>query len=1211
MLRLNEARIALLDPESYARQLLVPVQTLYRHPELLVVPTPPQQANPSPSFLLQPEQLSSEQLQQEQQQLLQQHRREQPQNDQRPQEQEEQAMSLEKLQQQRQQLLRSIGSLQRQQHDLQRELEEHHSAGPPRASSASASNTLRWQELQKLQHQQQNKQKRLAECEREIGQWLRRQQQQQQPEEKQLDPEAEAASSECGRSEVATSNVSSPGQASPEQAWWHAQQQQHQQEQREDQPHQREREAVHGDDGLVDASLRAGKVETSPSSLSSPRASANTCATTAAATAAAEVIKEAAAAALSGQGKTCAANGFADAPSPWHSIASSDSDTEVPSVRSTLYPDDRGLSNSSSSSSSRTTVPNTGMPLPATERGAGASLQQGSSASQAAAQAACTAAETAGSHGRSSFRGFRSAARGGSRASSAGPQICTGEGAATAAAAAAMATARRSLTTCICSAAPRRITAPTEAERHPHPPRTSNTFWDETDSSTSTSNSGNSGSRGTNNSSGSGSSDDDGRTLERPFEKRWAAASEYGRGGAAASTPGSSRSLAAAASLGSSSSRASLNKPQQPAAPQPRLPVPPPRRLSTAARRHANGSGSSMESRRRSKGLTARRPLVRARDMQQRPQPDQQQQQQQPQCQQLWPGTGIRLEVSALSSAERGAEESPANLSAQHATAAAWMRPPDFPGPFTASTTLPQQPHEGLQEATARPLQQQSTQQQQQQQRAEISSVEGPGGVPVRKDVEGGESGRQTSTPFSAPSVKLSDSFDCRQSRQRDLQQAQLLHQQSLHEDGLQEASKSARHQLLFPDEELLLKNPRAATAAAAAAGVVDVKGTASVASASAEASRSSSSGTPANESPALFGSAWEACEGASVAADVEGSRVARLDRRSRWPATPDCVPGVSDTNMGSKAAAYAPPDGVPATARSALHAKTASGGEAARTPGAPVARATSSGSVGKSCSSSSSEESSLSHRRSTSSSRSPSSRSASGAEEPLDDGGDLMEEAPRYKQQQQQHQKQQNAHQQQPQHQERFYHSIAQETPHQLTSPPEADTIFLMQWGVGAPSRRSCVPLLGRSGSGHTDTATLHKDTSATATPTRLFPQYGPSHLDMQQEPQPLRFAGPLSGLGIGGEGVPAAVGSAAGGRGVSLSTQGAACSRRLCGFHEQLAKRSRKRYLAAAASAHRRAWCGPLVATKQLSECKRAGSQRVMCQPQLNLRRRYCTDL
>ncbi|KAL8446324.1 hypothetical protein Emed_005061 [Eimeria media] len=1153
---LNEARIALLDPDSYARQLLVPVQTLYRHPELLVAPAPPQQANPSPTFLLQPEQLSSEQLQQEQQQQLQQHRREQPNDDQQPQEQEDQALSLEKLQQQRQQLLRSIGSLQRQQHELQRELEEHHAAVPPRASSASASNTLRWQELQKLQQQQQNKQKRLAECEREIGQRLRRQQQQQQPEEKQLDPETEAASSEWGRSEGAASNISSPGQTTPEQAWHHAPQQQQQQqpEQGESQPQEQEREAAHESAFSVDDSLRAGRVETSHSLLSSPRssavpsaaaatsaaASAATTAARAAATAAAEVIKEAAAAALSGQGKTGAASGFVDAPSPWHSIVSSDSDTEVPTVRSPLYPDEREFRSSSSSSSSSGTFPTTGTPHLSAGKGGSTSSQPGPSASQAAAQAGGAAAETPGGHSRASFRAFRSAARGGSRASSAGPQIRTGEAAATAAAAAAMATARRSLTTCICSAAPRRTTAPTEAGSHPQPSRANNTFWDETDSSSS--NSSSDSSSDTNDSNDSGSSDGEERDLDRASEKRWATSTEYGRGGLAASTPGQSHGLAKAASIGSSSSRAAVTKPQQPVAPQPRLPVPPPRRLSAAARRHASGSGSSVESRGRGKGLTARRPFVRARDTQQRPQPNQQEQQQQQQQQQqhrqqLWPGTGSRREVSAQNVTGMQAEESPANVSVQHATASAWMRPPDFPEPFAPPTAVPRPPHEDLQEASARPLQQQKPQQQQQQQqqRSESLSGEGPGSVPVRKDVEGAEGGRQTSPPFFAPSSKLSHSFDYHRLRQRDFQQAQLLHQQSLQEEGREEAAKSARHQLLFPDEELILKNTRAA-AAAAAAGVADTKATASMASASAAGSRPSSSRAPASEGPALSGPAWEASQGAGVAADVEGMRAIPADRRFRWPTSSDGVSGAFDAKSGSKAAAFAPPDVLPATARPALHTKTASGGEAACTPGAPIARATSGGSIGESCSSSRSEESSLSHRCSSNSSRSPSSGSASGAEEPPDENEDWREEASSYKQtqQQQQQQQQQRAHQQQPQPQERFYHSVAQETPHQLRSPPEADSIFLMQWGIGAPPQRSSVPLLGHSGSGgHTESASVHKDTFSMATPTRLFPQYGPSHLDMQQGSQPLRFAGPTSGVSLGGEGVSAAAVPAVGGRG------------------------------------------------------------------------------
>ncbi|OEH75352.1 putative DnaJ domain-containing protein [Cyclospora cayetanensis] len=46
--RLNEARIALLDPESYARQLLLPNQPLYRHPELLVASKPAQPASEAP-----------------------------------------------------------------------------------------------------------------------------------------------------------------------------------------------------------------------------------------------------------------------------------------------------------------------------------------------------------------------------------------------------------------------------------------------------------------------------------------------------------------------------------------------------------------------------------------------------------------------------------------------------------------------------------------------------------------------------------------------------------------------------------------------------------------------------------------------------------------------------------------------------------------------------------------------------------------------------------------------------------------------------------------------------------------------------------------------------------------------------------------------------------------------------------------------------------
>ncbi|KAL8424437.1 hypothetical protein Efla_001039 [Eimeria flavescens] len=1138
---LNEARIALLDPESYGRQLLVPIQTLYRHPELLVAPTPPQQAKPSPSFAAQPEQLASEQQHQKQQQQLQQHSREQQQDDQQQETHERGPHTLEKLQQHRQQLLRSIGSLQRQQHELQRELEEHRQAAPQRTGSSSASNALRWQELQKLQQQQQNKQKKLAECESEIGQWLRRQPEQQEQKDKQAGPSIEGASSEWGRSEVVTPNTSS--QPAPEPASRHTQQQQQEQEQQQERQQRQQQmaqpreqsdaqgpaqgrpyggEASRGEESLSGEGADSCSVPEPPSkgstSSSTGAASAAATAAAAAATAAAEVFKEAAA--MSGRGK--AGLGMPLTPSPWHSINSSDnSDTEVPTVRSTAYQDDRGISSSSS-----TGVPTAATPPPAaspSDRNLSSPLPACESAS-AAGKTPARAAEEAAAQ---SFRVFRSTARCGSRASSAGPQIRTGEAAAAAPATAAMATARRSLTTCICSAAPRRTTINVIADDQHPPPRANSTFWDETDSSSngscsssSTSSTSNtSSSSSANESSASGSSDDDGRTLKRPSESQWAAAFEYGRGSKLSASAARPSHRAGAASLSSSSARSTITRPQQPSQHRQHLPVPPPRRVSATpgARRNCSTGSSSAGSRGKGKGFAGRRPFVRARDNLQRQHLNTQQQQQQ-QRQQLWQGAAGRRELMARTTprdeavqAEPKRTESPQ----QGAATTAWMRPPDFPEPFAAATKLPQPMHGNIKEAAVKQFQQQKTQQQQQQQQHfDYLSPESLSAASGQKDAE---SGRQRSPSFFAPSVRLIESFDIHGARQRDLQQAQLLHQQLQEDSESREACESSRHQLLFPDEQVLSRSGRSSAAAASAAAPASSTSDARPAApgpAAASAPRPCSA-APAESGPAFFETGWAKFEGGGAASAAEEGSAVHEDRSFRWPVRPECVSGGAEANGSSKSKLPdASLNGLPSAARSAPPLKAAGSGDAACTTRVK-ARATSSGGGGQSRSSSG--ESSGSKRISRDISSSHSSRSNSTAELPADDSRQ-WKDATAYSRQQHA-----SLHQQQ-QQPERFYHSVAQETPHQLRSPPEADSIFLMQWGMGAPPQRSSVPLLGHTGSSRANVSALQKEATATATPTRLFPQYGPSHLKMQQGSQLLRFADSFPGAGEEAESDPAA---------------------------------------------------------------------------------------
>ncbi|CDJ36337.1 LOW QUALITY PROTEIN: DnaJ domain-containing protein, putative [Eimeria mitis] len=919
--RLNEARITLLDAESYARQLLLPNQPLYRHPELLVVSKPVQQSTPSPT-LVQPEQLTTEQQQHD---THQQNDQQQGQES-RQCEADEAEPRIEKLQQQRQQLLRSIGSLQRQQHELQRELEEHQAAAAQQSGWSSTSNSLRWHELQKLQQQQQNKQKRLIECETEIGEWLHRKQKQNQ--------------------ELQQQPLS--------------QQPQEQSKSSQDQQQQR------GDS----QSTEKEKVEGS------------------AMAAAAEVINEAAAAALSGRDQ---AKPDDDSPS-WDSATSSDSDTDSTKAHSVFEGYGHTCGNSSSGFPTATTAVPTPPPL---RRVASASTQQRRSSSEIppsrTSPSETTRAPNAGrAREYSCATASRLSGRCGSRASSAGPQIRTGEAAITATATTPAATAR-----------------------------------------------------------------------------------------------------AVAPSASSSTTKSPMQPRQQ------QLPSPPPRRVAATqgVRKDSSRSSSAGSGGCKTKGTSGRRRFVRTRGYLQQQQGasqqqrhEQQEHQEQPQRrQQLWGGTvggseatGSTPQTQPASATVPGGSSSDATPQAAAAAAAAWLLPPDFPEPFGAEGRPPQHQADDLGPASGH-------MQQQQQQRSPQRDYPDPEGL-VQAVRHQQNEGTREQTLVDSPAV-LSQSLDghrMRQQRlQQDIQQQHMLHREMQQHKEMQATGEADRRQLLFPDEDL----PTFPTNEEA----TETDKPAVCSQATATAGRTVPT-TQAEEPTTPHDGRWASSEENPLLSREKSQQ----QRNPRWPVPPNCRNAVAEADSHPAHSLHVrrgalPTDGTPA--------ETSGGGQ-----GAGIAEMhqpsnlSGAASAGESCGSSSSDRSADRPDRRGSTSRNSSSDSE--AENPADSSrapGHWM--PPIYTQ----HKRNLN---QQEQEQGHLYHSMAQDNFPQQTQP-SVDGVGPSHWGLDAP-QRSSVPSLGCSSGGINEGATLRIGTGVpTATPTRLFPQYDPSDMEMHRSAQGVSLTG------------------------------------------------------------------------------------------------------
>lgn len=1054
----------------------MPIQPLYRHPDLLVVAKPVQQSTPSPT-LVPPDQLTTEQHQPDTQQ-----QNDQQQGQESPQQQANEAEPrLEKLQQQRQQLLRSIGSLQRQQQELQRELEEHRAAAAQQPGWSSTSNSLRWHELQKLQQQQQNKQKRLIECESEIGQWLKwKQKQHQEPQQHPLS------------------------------------QQQQQQSQVEQQNQQQQRGDTQPTEGEIERGVSENQTSSSNPSRQCERQRAqqpipgnceeevhraapccstapqgfhpSMCGVSPSVAAAADTINEAAAAALSGRDQT---KPEGDSPS-WDSVPSSESDGDAAKAQIIF----EGCEHTSSQGSpTATTAVPTPPPL---RREASASTQQRRSSSEIP-PSRTSSRETARTTNKGRVRdyscasAFRLAGRCGSRASSAGPQIRTGEAARTATAATPAATARRSLTTCIYSTAPRHAVGAAEISKSNKPKR-STAYWEETDSSSKSSTS---DSSSCSSSSSDSTSDGDNEATDRGPDMQGTEANIFGRGMFGAAATGAAANIAGAAAPAAcgGAAKATLQPRQQ------QLPSPPPRRVpaTQGVRKDGSRSSSADSGRCKTRGASGRRRFVRTRgylqqqqDASQQQRHEQQKHPEQPQRrQQLWRGTvsgnkasDNTLQTESASATLAGGPSSDATPQVAAAAAAAWLLPPDFPEPFGAE---------------GRPLQKQADNcgpdsghphHQQQHRRKPPCDHPGPTG-PLHAVAHQQNEGARERTPVDSPAL-LSQSLEghhMRQQRlQQELHQEHMLHRELQQHREMQAAAEADRRQLLFPDEDLptFPANTEATeTGRPAVPGQAAATAGQSVPAAQAEGAAAPPDGRWANfeEDPHHLPNKGQS------------------QRNPCWPGPPHCRNFVAEEADSRPAYSTLHRRGeesvIPAEGTSVEGSGTDRG------PCVPEVQqpisASGAASAGESCSSSSSNHSvGQTDRRGSTSGRSSSSDSeAEDPANPLRASGQWR--PPLFSQQK---------HRLHQQEQENLYRSLAQDTLTQPT-PPVTDAAGPSHWGTTAP-QRSSLPPLGCSSGGVNDSATLRRGTGvATATPTRLFPHYDPADVDIQRSAQCVSFCG------------------------------------------------------------------------------------------------------
>lgn len=1071
--RLNEARIALLDAKSYARQLLLPIQPLYRHPELLVVAKPVQQSTPSPT-LVQPEQLTAEQQQHDTQQQSDQRKGQESQQC----EPDEAGPRLEKLQQQRQQLLRSIGSLQRQQHELQRELEEHRVAGEHQSGSSSTSNSLRWHELQKLQQQQQNKQKRLIECETEIGQWLhRREKEHQEVQQHQLSqkPQQQTQAQPQNQQQQGEPNLTetqkversaSENQGSTSIPSRHCDWQQSQQP--------------------VLGNCEEDAPNVTPACKTAPHKSMDCLSPSVAA--AADLVNEAAAAALSGREQ---AKPEGDSPS-WDSATSSESDTDAAKGYTVFEEYGHTGGNSSSGFPTATTAVPTPPPL---RREASSSTQQRRSSSEIPPSRTSSRERTKTPNaGRareySCVSASRLAGRYGSRASSAGPQIRTGEAARTATAATPAATARRSLTTCInslYSTVPPRA-AGAAAVRKANQPKRSTAYWEETDSSSKSSTSDSSScSRSSSDSNGDGGRE----TIDRGPEKQWTEANLFGRNKFAAGATGGAASniapAAAPAANGSSGKAAVQPRQQQP-------PSPPPRRVAATqgVRKDGSRSSSAGSGGCKTRVASGRRRFVRTRGYlqqhhgaSQQQRNEEQKRQEQPQRrQQLWRGTLSGSETTGSIPTEQagataaGGPSSEATPQTATAAAAAWLLPPDFPEPFGAQGRQLQPRSDNFDSASVHPQQQQEQRRKLHCDYPDTDSLLHAAGQEQKEDT-------QSPTHVDSPAL-FSQSLDghrMRQQRlQQGLQQQHVLHRELQKHREMQAAAEADKRQLLFPDEDL---PTFPANAEATDTGKSAVSGLAA-----ANTARSVPA-PPGEESPASPDGRWVKSE---KVPDHYPDNV-QPQRSQRWPVphhSRSAVP--QEDSHPTRSSLHLRRDEESATLAEGTPTDTSGDGQGIGAPEMQQASSASgAASAGESCGSSASNYSAeQTDRRESTSGRNSSSDSE--PEDPADRLGASGQWRPAIysRQKRQLHQKEQ----------EHLYRSATQGAFTQ-PAPPVADGAGSSHW---APQRSSVPP----SSSCVNESATLRRGTgAATATPTRLFPHYDPADVEVQRPAQGVSFAG------------------------------------------------------------------------------------------------------
>ncbi|CDJ62806.1 DnaJ domain-containing protein, putative [Eimeria necatrix] len=1071
--RLNEARIALLDEKSYARQLLLPIQPLYRHPELLVIAKPAQQSTPSP-LLVQPAQLTAEQQQDSQ------HHSEQDQTLRDPQQEtDEVEPRLEKLQQQRQQLLRSIGSLQRQQHELQRELEEHQGTATREQGWASTSNSLRWHELQKLQQQQHNKQKRLIQCETEIDQCLHRKemqhqayahkqhekqqsdtrQQQKYEEREQRDPEAVDVEQVEGNIEERQTDNCSPCSDD----WHHPLQQQ---------PQQRNLERYDVEaPGVTPPGAPVGDSEEQPATQTAQTAHfASSSATTAAA-----AVNEAAATALSEGAQT---NPEGDTPS-WASVTSSDSDADDSNAGFAFSDYAQSADNSQCSSGFPTTSTTVPTPPPLPKESCASTQQCRSSPETSVAPDSPTKPTTmlnAKRNRESSCASFcRTVGRGCSRAFSAGPQKRTGEAATKTTVGTPAATARRSLTTCIYSTAPR-CPAVATGTREANQPRKSTAYWEETNSSSK--NSSSSSSSSSCSSSSSDASDSEEAVSDRGPDRAWIEGSVFGRNNfAAAATAAAVAKIAASAVPAASggSAKAAMQKRQQ------QLPSPPPRRVTATqgARKDGSRCSSGGSSGCKTRGTSGRRRFVRTRGylQQQQVSPHQQRQDQQEQCQdqqqqrqQLWRETAGGSETtgntpSTTPTSQAAAAGPLSDATPQAATGAAWPLPPDFPEPFSVEG-LPSHGQLAGQNTASWHQERNHRDAPQQFECSDSEILAHPLG---NKQSDYGRERNVAESP-----VVLTQSLDCHGIRHQDSQQdsshEHMLHRNLQPQNELQGVAERDGRQLLFPEEEQR----------SCSAGAEEPK---------AERLATPIPATPLAGRPFPVGHGDAAVPAEARWAGFEDEHASDKDppqRNFRWPVPPQCR-NTSDSGMGlincSNQSSSATESVNP---MEPTVAQVSRNGGGTSTSGAHHSNSASGvSSAGENCGSSTGNQSDgRIDKRESFSGRSDS--------DPEDRPGTLRESG-RWRQslysQQQQHFRRQPKH---------LYNSATHEAPSQ-GSPAAAEAVILPQLGMTAP-QRSSMPLPGCSTTSENSSATLNGGAvPAMATPTRLFPHCGPNEVEMQ----------------------------------------------------------------------------------------------------------------